>query len=249
MTTRMSKTFIRLVALAGVAGLAVGAAATPAAAFDRSDLVFAAERSVERQDIPKSLSDYDKHKSFNANESNEKKGWLCGLWNTDPTVNATAVQFPISDTAQFSTMFASKNWDGNITVNVYQYPSAAKASNAFKKLGTNAAKCKGSVTQSYPASEGQPAWQSTQNLHNGTVASASVHGVPSVFIHSDFGTTNVDADGKLDSTRDDSYMLYSLAGDAVIATSFGPDSTRNLKKKEINGVADLALRAAALWQK
>lgn len=242
-------TMTRIVATVGATGVLLAAAVAPAVAFDRSDLVFAAQRSIERQDLPKSLSKYDKHKSFNANESDETKAWLCGIWSSDPSGDTTAVQFPIEDTAQFSTTFASKNWTGNVATTVYRYSSAAKAAKAFKKLGENAPKCKGTVTLNYPADGDEPAWQSSQGLTNGVVKSESVHGVASVFIHSDFESTSTNSDGSQDSTRNDSYTLYSLAGDAVIATSFGPSSMTDLTKAQINGVSELAMSAAALWLK
>jgi hypothetical protein len=222
--------------LAASLALGVVAAAPAVAAYDKKAYSYAATHMVEAKQIPKALGTYKPGIFFNAS-TGAQEIYLCSVGDTDIRIRGAKMNFMAG--------YASKQdrSDKSVNVSVYQFASSSAAIKAFRALERESKKCTGKQADSSTSDDGVTySW--TKNVTNGKVPSVTIVGVESIFINNDYESGSSDSDEKFLS---DTYTVYSLVNDAVVATSFYLDNASSLSKAQQRAANLLAFRAVGAW--
>jgi hypothetical protein len=226
-----------LVLLAATAIAASAIVAAPSAvAYNKDAYTSAAGRMLESKKIPKVLGTYRSDLNFYASASRPQI-YLCNTATANISVPGAKYVFG----ANYEN--AVKKSPKNVSFNIYQFSSSKSAINVFRTVERQAKRCTGSQSDSSTDDDGVTySWQA--NLQNGKVKEVSVVGVQSVFVNADYESGSSDQDQKYLS---DTYTLYTLVNDAIIATTFTNANESALTPAERKGVHQLAFNAVTAW--
>ena len=227
-----------LAVLAAAAVVAVPLlSATSAQAYDKDAYAYAASHMLLSKDLPASLGDFGTNMGFSAGQNNYKMS-LCFIGQKE-------IKAPGGD-LNFGADFYESGTRGigtNLMENVRQYASAQKAIKAFDTISTNIKGCKGASSQSWDNGDGTTVTGSSLTT-NGKVPMVTEVGVESVFVNVNY--LNTSSTGK-DIYANDSYTVYTLLNDVIIATSFTSGSTQNIPNKQRKQVNKVAFAAIGRW--
>lgn len=231
----MKKTLAGL--LAATAAVSI-VAATPAQAYDKDAYVYAAGHMLQSRDIPAGLGDFGTSMNFNA--SSGSNIYLCYL-------NSKDIQAKPKSSNIFGAFFNEdfKGGAGNsLSQTVYQYSSATKAISAYEAVTKAIKGCTGTTSNSWTDDETGVTQTSTSLTTNGKVPSVTEVGVVSVFVNTNYLTTS--SDGK-DKYSSDSYTVYSLVNDVILATTYSTGNTENIPTKQRKLVNQVAFDGISRW--
>jgi hypothetical protein len=211
------------------------AAATPALAYDKDAYAYAATHMLQSGDLPASLGDFGSNMSFNATQDGGKI-YLCYIG--EKQITAPGGKY------SFGGFFIEKrkNADVNsLSQTVTQYSSAQKAISAFEKLTKAAKNCTGTTTQTWADDEDGSTQTSSSLTTNGKVPMVTEVGVESVFVNQNYLSTS---SNNTERYANDTYTVYTLLNDVIIATAYNTGSLENIptkQRKQINRVAFTAI--------
>lgn len=211
-------------------------AAPVAVAYNKDAYTYAVNHMVESKNIPKALGTYRSAIDFYAG-ADDPEMFLCSLENGSVRVRGAQYSFG----ANYRN--TNKKSPRSVNISVYQFPSANKAISGFRTLERQAKRCTGSQSDSSTDDDGVTySWAA--NLQNGKVKDVKVVGVESVFINADYESGSSDQERKFLS---DTYSVYTLANDVIIATSFTNSNESSLQPAERKGAHQLAFNAVTAW--
>jgi len=231
----------RVLVAAAASALVVGIAAPAAQAYDREAYEYAAGHMIERDDIPRSLGDFDSVLRFSAGPS--FKSSLCYLPSAidgDPGTDILMRKGTLQYTASYD-----RNIDGggSIDVQITQYTSATAAISAYGALQKQARRCSATGSSSYSGEDGT-LYTNAWSVSNAVVPMDSVVGVESISITQNNASTNSGSDKRY---LNDDYSVFSLVDSVIIETTYLTGSTKDMSKAQRKAVNELAFRAIGRW--
>ncbi len=231
----MKRAFVGTVVLALGAGIGWAA---PANALDTEDMVYAAAHMVERSQVPAHLGTPTKRSVFNG-ELDGQDLYLCSITADEKDVTVPGVR------GMFSTYFNMKKSNSSASVSVAQFASAKAAKAAFGELAKALPQCAGSSSDSNTDPDTNVTYSWSRTTTTGTSDKAVVDGVKGVWINNDYSDSSSDGTEK---NLSDNQTVYTLAGNAIVATNFYDSVQGTLTKKQAKGLAELAVTASERWQ-
>lgn len=235
----------RIVAAAAATGLLVGtmALAPAAQAYDKDGYTYAAAHMIERSDIPKALGSYRPGLNFGAMPGG-KDLYICSQPQSDPNADDVTVKIPASATIYNANYNARGGPDAPFaTVSVNEYATATKAIRAFNLLKSRIKSCDGTSAQSWTNDDGTTTQYSTLAT-TGVVPAVTTLGVESLFISNNNLNETLPKGAAYIS---DSYTVYSLFNDTIIATAYYSNTTKNLTTAQRKAVNQVAFNAETRW--
>jgi hypothetical protein len=235
-----------IVAAASAAGIAVAALSlAPAAqAYDKDGYSYAAGHMIERSDIPKALGSFKSGLQFGASKG-DRTLFICNQPQTDANAPEVEVKVP-GPVYTYNANYLGRGSDEDapfITVDVNQYANASRAIRAFDQLRSRIELCDGTSSNSWSNDDGTTTAYSTEVTH-GAVPSVTTAGVESLFLSNNNLSETLPKGAVYIS---DSYTVYSLFGDTIIATAYYSNSTKNLTTAQRRAVNKVAFNAETRW--
>lgn len=214
------------------------AAAAPALAYDEDAYAYAATHMLQSGDLPASLGDFGSNMSFNATQDGGKI-YLCYVGEKQITAPGGKLSF--------GGFFIEnrKDGDGNsMSQTVTQYSSAQKAISAFEKLTKAIKGCTGTTSQTWADDEDGSTQTSSSLTTNGRVPGVTEVGVESVFVNQNYLSTS---SNNTERYANDTYTVYSLLNDVIIATAYNTGNLENIPTKERAKINQVAFTAIDRW--
>ena len=127
---------------------------------------------------------------------------------------------------------------------MWKYRSTDKAIKAFGTLQGSITQCSGAVSDSGSNDDGSTWTTSTVTTH-GVVPSVTVTGVESLFVNVNASNSGTAPDAY--DYSNDSYTVFTLLDDVIIATAYSLDKTDNLTTKQRKAVDQVAFTTIDRW--
>jgi hypothetical protein len=231
----------RFLAAAAASALIVGVTAPAALAYDSEAYEYAAGHMITRDDIPRSLGDFDSVLRFSAGPS--FKSSLCYLPSATEGDPGTDI-YMRKGTLQYTASY-DRNTDGGPSINVQitQYASSTAAISAFEALKKQARQCSGTGSSSFSDEDGMT-YTNAWSVSNAVVPMDSVAGVESISITQNNASTNSGSDKRY---LNDDYSVFSLVDSVIIETTFLTNSGKDMTKAQRKAVNEVAFRAIGRW--
>lgn len=216
------------------AALAVSIPA-PAQAYDVDAYVHAAGHMLRTSDVPKGLGDFGSNMGFYANSGPV----AFGVCSTDTAQNVIR-----GGTMQAGALFSNNTDEGNsLSETVLVFSSNSAAIKAFNRAKAGVKPCLGTQSGSWSDDSGTTYTYSSTTT-TGSVPKVTVTGVPSFFLNTD----HIDGSSDSSSTsKRDSYTVYTLVGDTIIATSYNRADDSNVSTALRQKVNQAAFTAVTRW--